>query len=188
MDASADKLIELLSENADEVYLSALNPAAMTTVQRILDNYGDQVKFAGWWPAGVISIRARLAEGSIPDQVWLVTAESGSVRTWAEQLAVMEEPPALYVMSPGQLEPLLSVYLNSGLAAGISCENQSPEDAGGEGRIRMAVLYLSALIPLAWLTGVGAGFLKTDPDFRRKKADSQSENIRPLSDKETDDD
>ena len=188
LDPQAEKLLETLSENTDELYLSALNPASMTIVQRLLEDRGDEVRFAGWWPAGVISIRARLAEGSIPDQVWLITSESGSVRNWAEQLSVAEDSPALYVVSPGQLEPVLSVYLNAGMVSGISCEDQGTDANGNEGRIRLAVLYLAALMPVAWLMGIGGGFLKTDPDFRRKKTDPVDGEIRPVSGGETDDD
>ena len=188
LEPKTEELIETLLEKTDQLYLSALNPAAMTTVRRLLDKYEEDVTFGGWWPAGVISIRSRLADGAIPDRVWLITSESGSVRGWAEQMAVSEESRSLYVLSPVQLEPLLSVYQDSGMVSGVCFGEQDTEDGGRDERVRLAVLYLAALLPCAWLAGVGGRFLRTDPDYRRKKNDKPEEDLRPLPGKETEDD
>ena len=186
LDAAAEKLIEDLADHAGKVYLSSLNPAAMPIVQQLLTEFKDRVEFAGWWPAGVISIRARLAAGEIPDQVWLVTSESGSVRDWAEQLAVSAEKRSLHVLSSGQLEPLLGSYLLSGLVKSAMSRDQdliSSEENAAPGRTQIAVLYLAALLPLAWLSGIASGFLKSDPNYVRKK-NRKPEEIQADTEKE----
>ena len=173
LDDAVGKLINDLADHSEKVYLSSLNPAAMPIVQKLLTEHKDRVEFAGWWPAGVISIRARLSSGEIPDQVWLVTSESTIVRDWAEQLAVSSEKRSLYVLSSGQLEPMLGSYRLSGMIDGSMSrdldllhygeENISPD------RFQIAVLYLAVLLPLAWMGGVAAKFLKSDPNYVRKK-------------------
>ena len=159
----------------------------MPVVQQLLAEKKDQVEFAGWWPAGVISIRARLAAGEIPDQVWLVTSESGAVRDWAEQLVVSAEKRSLHVLGSGQLEPMLGAYLDSGLVASAMSRDRDLLHYSREGvspdRSQFAVLYLVALLPLAWLGGIAAGFLKSDPNYVRKK-NRKPEALQPDTEKE----
>ena len=187
LDGPAAKLIEDLADHAEKVYLSSLNPAAMPIVQQLLSEHKEQVEFAGWWPAGVISIRARLAAGEIPEQVWLITSESGSVRDWAEQLAVSAEPSSLHVLGSGQLEPMLGSYLLSGLVKSAMCRDWDMIRYGKESvsqeRTQIAVLYLAALLPLAWLGGIAARFLKSDPNYVRKK-NRKPEAMQPEPEKE----
>lgn len=187
LDAAAGKLINDLADHAEKVYMSSLNPAAMPIVQQMLTEHKDRIEFAGWWPAGVISLRARLAAGEIPDQVWLITSESGSVRDWAEQLAVSAEARSLHVLGSGQLEPMLGSYLTSGLVASAMSRDRDlllyKEDSAGSERPQIAVLYLAALLPLAWLGGIAAGFLRSDPNYVRKK-NRKPEPIQPDTEKE----
>ncbi len=187
LDAAAGKLIDNLADHAKKVYLGTLNPAAMPIVQQMLTEHKERVEFTGWWPAGVISIRARLAAGEIPDQVWLITSESGAVRDWAEQLAVSAETRSLHVLGSGQLEPMLGSYLTSGLVKSAMSRDQDLLRFSGSGdnleRAQIAVLYLTALLPLAWLGGIAAGFLKSDPNYVRKK-NRKPEALQPVTEKE----
>ena len=124
--------------------------------------------------------------GEIPDQVWLVTSESGSVRDWAEQLAVSAEKRSLHVLGSGQLEPLLGSYLLSGLVKSAMSRDQDLihlEENAAPGRTQIAVLYLAALLPLAWLSGIASGFLKSDPNYVRKK-NRKPEEIQADTEKE----
>ena len=50
-------------------------------------------------------------------------------------------------------------------------------------RQQFAVLYLSALIPLAWLGGIASRFLKSDPNYLRKK-NRKAEEFQPDTEKE----
>ena len=187
LDTAAGKLIDDLAGHAGKVYLCSLNPAAMPIVQQLLSEHKDQVEFSGWWPAGVISIRARLAAGEVPDQVWLVTSEIAAVRDWAEQLAVSTEPRSLHILGSGQLEQILKSYLQSGMVTSAMSRDQDllhyRDERVAPDRQQFAVLYLSALIPLAWLGGIASRFLKSDPNYLRKK-NRKAEEFQPDTEKE----
>lgn len=187
LDTSAGKLIDELADHAGKVYLSSLNPAAMPVVHQLLNEHKDRIEFAGWWPAGAISIRARLAAGEVPEQVWLITSETGSVRDWAEQLAVSAEKRSLHVLGSGQLEPLLGSYISSGMIKSAMSRDRDllhyGDENSGPDRSQIAVLYLAVLLPLAWLGGIAAGFLKSDPNYVRKK-NRKPEVFHPDAEKE----
>ena len=70
MDEAAENLVSSLEDHAEKVYLAALNPAAMPAAQMLLDRHAEKTEFAGWWPAGLISIRTRIAFGNLPEQIW----------------------------------------------------------------------------------------------------------------------
>lgn len=188
MDQPAEDLIRTLGEHTDKLYLSVLNPAVMPGAYKLMEKYPDKLEFSGWWPAGVVSLRSRLASGNIPEQVWLLTSESGSVRDWAEQLSVTANETKLHVLAPGQLEPLLQPYLNSGMITSFMSRSTDLARSGGEtdgsARTAAAVLYLAALLPLAWFCGLAAKFLRSDPDYGRKKQ-AERKTQTELSGKET---
>ncbi len=182
LDQAADSLITALEKNAEGVSLCSLNPAAMPKTQQILKEH-EEIEFAGWWPAGVISIRSNMAAGAVRDQVWLVTSESSSVRNWTEQLAVSDQKRELHVMASGQLEPILRPYLNSGLVTSALSRDRDLLHYGADripaDKTQIAVLYLAALLPLAWLGGLFAKFLKSDPNYgikKSKKTDNPQKN------------
>ena len=79
MDDAAENLISALEGHTEKVYLAALNPAAMPGTQTLLGRHAEKTEFAGWWPAGLISIRTRIAFGNLPEQIWLLTSESSSI-------------------------------------------------------------------------------------------------------------
>ena len=172
MENAADSLLTTLETHADKVYLAALNPSAMPGVQQILSRHEDKIVFSGWWPSGIISIRARLAAGNIPDQIWLLSTESTSVRVWAEQLAVSGSDRKLHVMGPEQLQPILKPYLQTELITSMLSNDSDLKDFGSENhsadRNQMAVWYLAALVPLAWIFGIIGKVMKTEPDYERK--------------------
>ena len=186
LDAASDQLISDLEESAESVSLACLNPAAMPRVQQVLREH-EKIEFAGWWPAGAVSIRSNLMAGIVPEQVWLVTSESGSLRNWAEQIAVSGSERKLYVIASGQLEPLLDPYLESGMVAGAVSRDRDLQHYG-EKKIpadltQAAVLYLAALLPLAWLGGLFTKFLKSDPNYGMKKT-KKAEHPLPDPEKE----
>ncbi len=173
LDRASDSLISELEKSAEKVSICGLNPAAMPRIQQFLREH-ENVGFAGWWPAGVVSIRSNMAAGIVPEQVWLITSESGSVRNWAEQMAVSGQKRQLHVMASGQLETLLKPYLQSGLVASALSRDRDLTHYGekkiSSDRTQIAVLYLAALLPLAWLGGLFAKFLKSDPNYGVKKS------------------
>ena len=149
----------------------------------------DKIEFSGWWPAGVISIRSRIASGDLPGQIWLLTSESGSVRSWAEQMAISDGDHKLHILAAGQLEPLLSPYLDSGLAASAMSNGRDLRHYGTNDdhadRKLYAVWYLAALLPLAWAGGVFTKFLRIDPNYGRKKT-AEKENPENIAEKGAD--
>ncbi len=174
LDQALDLLITSLEKSAKGISICSLNPAAMPRVRQILQDHEKSVRFAGWWPAGVISIRFNLAAGNVPDQVWLVTSESGSVKNWAEQLAISKQKRNLHVMASGQLEPLLRPYTESGMITSALSRDRdllhfADKNIASDGKHK-AVLYLTALVPLAWLGGLFTKFLKSDPNYGMKKS------------------
>jgi len=172
MSNAADHLLDTLQMNADKVFMAAVNPAAMPEAHRLLKEYEGKVEFSGWWPTGVVSIRSRLMSGNIPDQVWLLTSESSSVRYWSEQLSASPDTYHLHIMGPGQLEPLLKPYLQSGMVTSMLSHDEDLLNYGEEthtlGRTQFAVLYLAMLLPLAWLFGIIGNVMKTEPKYGRK--------------------
>lgn len=174
MDDAAESLVSALEEHAEKVYLAALNPAAMPAAQMVLNRHSEKTEFAGWWPAGLISLRTRIAFGNLPEQVWLLTSESSSLQIWAEQLAVSNGKHSLHVMAPEQLSPLLKPYLDSGMVSDALCRDADllhyGENTYSADRPMMAVWYLSALIPLSLLFGALAKFFKTPPSYGRKSS------------------
>ncbi len=173
LDASAEKVLQGLENNAEKVHLAVLNPAAMPKARALADLHKEKIEFEGWWPAGVISMRSHLVSGNVPQNIWLITSESGSFRTWAEQLAISEGGFNLHILAPGQLEPLLRPYLDAGLVTSAMSNsrdlrhhdsNSDPAD-----RKLYAVWYLAALLPLAWVGGMFTKFLSSDPNYARKK-------------------
>ena len=173
LDNAAEGLIKTLENGERKLSLAVLNPAVMVGARRLLENHAETVTFAGWWPASIISIRARAAAGEIPQNVWLLTADIGSVRNWAEQLVSFDKEAKLHVLASGQLEPLLQPYLESGLVSSALSRDMDALNYGsvsnGIGRTQFAVWYLAALLPLAWLCGLITKFLKSDPNYGRKK-------------------
>ncbi len=181
LDTAADKLIRTLEEKAGKVYIGVLNPAAMPRTQELLKAHAEKAEFSGWWPAGVLSIRSHLESGNVPDHIWLVTSEISSVRSWAEQLAVSGGDRQLHVLASGQLEPLLSTYLKAGLVTGAMSRDRDLLHYGSQtnnpDRHLFAVWYLAGLLPLAWICGNITRFLRSDPNYGRKKiADKESGN------------
>lgn len=180
LDGAAEKLLTTLEESAEKVRLCSLNGAAMPKVHEILAAHGDKLEFAGWWPAGIISLRSHLASGSVPEDVWLITADSVSIRSWAEQLSVTGGEHRLHVLSSGQTEPLLKPYLEAGLVSSALSRDTDLVRYAGEAensaRARCAVLYLAVLLPVAWLGGAAAKFLKSDPNYGRKNTRKQGTN------------
>lgn len=173
LDNAAEGLIKTLENGGGRLSLAVLNPSVMVGARRLLDNHPNTISFAGWWPASVISIRARAAAGELPRNVWLLTSDIGSVRGWAEQLASFDNEIKLHVLASGQLEPLLKPYLESGLVVSAMSRDMDTVNYGsvsnGIGRTQFAVWYLAALLPLAWLCGLITKFLKSDPNYGRKK-------------------
>ena len=171
MGAASQALLDSLTARG-RVSLAVLNPGAMPTAQKFRDRYGNNVEFLGWWPAGVLSLRSRMSSGVIPENVWLLTSESTSARVWAEQLSVSADDRSLYVVSPGQLEPLLKPYLQSSMITGMLSRDIDLKDYGNTvhsvTRDQMAVWFLCGLIPLAWLSGLILKFLKSEPDYRKR--------------------
>lgn len=190
MHTAAEMVIQSLTGHADHIYLSVLNPAAMPETQQILSQYDGVVEFAGWWPSGVISIRSRLANGTIPENVWLLTSEITSVRSWAEQISVTGGTRLLHVMGPGQLEPVLKPYLQSGMVSSYLSRdidlNHYGETVHFAGRTQAAVWYLCALVPLAWLGGIISKTMKTEPKYNKKNAAEKAQQFSENeSEKET---
>ena len=186
MDAAAEEVIRGLEENAEKVHLAVLNPAAMPKARALLDSHKDKVEFMGWWPAGVISVRSHIASGDVPENIWILTSESGSVRSWAEQLAISDESYHLHILASGQLEPLISPYLDAGLVTSALCNSRDLRNYGSAGdfgsRQLHAVWYLAALLPLACLGGVFTKFVSIDPNYGRMK-NSEKENPDKNSEK-----
>ena len=174
MDDAAERLVSALEDHAEKVYLAALNPAAMPGTQMLLDRHSEKTEFAGWWPAGLISLRSRIAFGNLPQQIWLLTSESSSLQIWAEQLTVSNGKHSLHVLAPEQLSPLLKPYLNSGMVSDALCRDADllhyGENTYSADRPMMAVWYLSALLPLALLFGALTKFFKTPPSYGRKSS------------------
>ncbi|MBQ6343229.1 MAG: hypothetical protein IJI41_08920 [Anaerolineaceae bacterium] len=172
MAAPTEKLIGTLTNHAESVYLAALNPSAMPNIQQIRNLYSEKTNFAGWWPGGVISIRARLAAGDIPENIWLLTTESSSVRVWAEQISSDGSERHLHVMGPEQLQPLLKPYLQSGMIDSMLANEFDLANYGEEDHSitkgNLAVWYLAALVPLAWLFGIVGKVMKSEPNYGRK--------------------
>ena len=188
MRAAAEKLIHTLSEHAEQVYLAVLNPAAMPESMQMLQQLDSPVEFAGWWPSGVISIRSAIASGNVPENVWLLTSEITSVRNWAEQLSVSGGNRKLHVMGPGQLEPVLKPYLQSEMIASFLSRDLDLGNYGESehhtGRTQMAVWYLCALVPLAWLGGVVSKIMKSEPNYSKRSAVS-ADKSQQLSESES---
>ena len=172
MNAASEALINDLTAKTGKVYLAVLNPAAMPSAQQFLDRFGEKVEFSGWWPAGVVSLRSRISSGSIPENIWLLTAENTSARMWAEQLSVSADDYNLHIMAPGQLEPLLKPYLRSSMISSMLSRDIDLMDYGktdhSVSRNQMAVWYLCVLLPLAWLSGTIIKFMKSEPDYHKK--------------------
>ena len=191
LDLPAGRLLNALEDSADEVRLLVLNPAAMPNARRILREHDGKVTLSGWRPAGLISIRSGLSSEKNPESIWLITADSGSVRNWAEQITASNASSDLYVLSSGQLEPLLKPYLDAGMISGAMSRDtdmlRDSEEAERPGRRQMAVLYLAMLVPLAWLGGNITKFLRSDPDYGRKSA-RKEETVRTDPKKEAADD
>ena len=187
MNNAAENLIAALEKKADKVRVTAVNPAAMPIVYRLLPHTGEKTEFTGWLPAGIISIRSQLAFGNIPAHTWLLTSESTSVRFWAEQLAVSEGEHFLHVMGPGQLEPLLSSYRQAGLVNGMLTNDADIQNYGEENhtvsRTQASVWYLTALVPLAWVFGIIGKAMSKEPDYGRKSK-VKSEEIQQNTEKE----
>ncbi len=186
LDRASDLLITTLEKSTENVSICCLNPAAMPRVQQILNDH-ESVRFAGWWPAGVISIRTNIAAGNVPAQIWLITSDSGSVRNWGEQLAVSGQERYLHVMASGQMEPLLQPYLRSGMVTSAISRDRDLLHFGDRNiasdRTQKAVLYLAVLLPLAWLSGLFAKFLKSDPSYGVKKS-KKSNDLQQNQEKE----
>ncbi len=185
LDAPAEKLLASLRGNGSKVTAAVLDPAAMPAANRLLG--GDE---ADWWPAGTLSIRLRAAGGELPKDVYLITANASSIRSWAEQLGAAGEGIRLHVMAAGQLETVTDAYLSAGLAADAMTNRDDLNLYGGgsvlDGRAGFAVLYL-AMLPLpAWLGGVIAQFLRKDPERGRRTAVSAAGSFgSPAPEKET---
>ncbi len=192
MRTAAETLIRTLSGRAEQVYMAVLNPAAMPESMQILQQFDSSVEFSGWWPSGIISIRSALASGNVPENVWLLTSEITSVRNWAEQLSVSGGERKLHVMGPGQLEPVLKPYLQSGLITSFLSRDYDVSNYGEYdhpvGRTQMAVWYLCALVPLAWLGGVVSRIMKSEPHYSKRSAvpaDKSQQLSESESEKET---
>ena len=172
MAVPAEKLIDTLSDHTENVYLAVLNPSAMPNLLQIRNLNSEKTVFSGWWPGGVISIRARLAADNIPENIWLLTTESSSVRFWAEQIASAGTEHHLHVMGPEQIRPLLKPYLQSGMISSMLANEYDLAEFGEENHSitkgNLAVWYLAALVPLAWLFGVVGKVMKTEPNYGRK--------------------
>ena len=172
LDNAAEGLIASLEKDGNHLSLVVMNPAVMTGAQQLLNKHPETLSFAGWWPAGVISLRARLVSGEIPQNVWLMTSDSGSLRSWAEQMAAANYGGKLHVLASGQLEPLLQPYLDAGLVTSAMSRNIDTFNYGWHTnhieRTQLAVWYLAALLPLAVLGGLIAKFLRSDPDYGHK--------------------
>ena len=176
---AAEKLISDLEEKADKVRIAAVNPAAMSSVSHLITKAGNKTEFAGWWPAGVISVRSQLAFNNIPAQTWLITSESTSVRYWAEQLAISNGEHHLYVIGPSQLQPLIETYQQADLISGSFTNDMNIMNYGEQKQnlatTNAAVLYLAALVPLAWLFGVIGKAMSSEPKYGRKSSVKQEE-------------
>ena len=192
MRTASEQLIRTLSGHAERIYMAVLNPASMPESMQILQQFDGSVEFSGWWPSGIISIRSALASGNVPENVWLLTSEITSVRNWAEQISVSGGNRKLHVMGPGQLEPVLEPYFQSGLITSflsrdydINNYGESDHPAGHE---QIAVWYLCALVPLAWLGGVVSRIMKSEPNYSKRSAvsaDKQQQLSESESEKET---
>ena len=190
MDPAADGLLSDLEGKTDKLYLAVLNPGAMPGTSQLLEKHGEKLEFAGWWPAGLISIRTRIAFGNIPRNIWLLTSESSSLRNWAEQLSASNAGYSLHVAAPGQLEPLLKPYLDAEMVKTALCSDMDllhyGESLHTGDRNVLAVWYLSALVPLAWLSGALMKFFKTEPKYGKKFAGNADESQEDPDDKELD--
>ncbi len=189
MDDAAESLISVLENRSEKVSLAALNPAAMPGTQMMLNHHSEKTEFAGWWPAGLISIRTRISMGNLPEHIWLLTSESSSLQTWAEQLAAADSKHRLHVMAPEQLAPLIKPYLDNGMVSGALCRDADLLHYGkttySADRPMMAVWYLSALIPLSLLCGVLTKFFKTPPSYGKRSSVQPEEDLPENSEKET---
>ncbi|MBR6090234.1 MAG: zinc ribbon domain-containing protein [Anaerolineaceae bacterium] len=188
MSPAAESLLDTLAGNAGNVSVAVLSPSAMPETRQILNRHSGAIEFAGWWPAGVISLRTRMASGDLPEQIWLLTAESSTVRNWAEQLALSDGRYTLHVMAPGQLEPVLKPYLASGMVASALSRDSDLSHYGDGGRMadreQAAVWFLAALVPLAWLSGFLGKIFKNEPELGRKTV-IKTEEPRLTAEKET---
>ena len=188
---AAEKLINDLEKSADKVRITAVNPASMSSVYHLLSKTGEKTEFAGWWPAGIISVRAQLAFGNIPEHTWLITSESTSVRYWAEQLAASKSEHHLYVMGPGQLQPLSEPYHEAGLITATLTNDSDIINYGEQNHTLStsyaAVLYLTALVPLAWIFGIIGKVMSSEPKYGRKSGVKQEE-IQQNAEKEPEND
>ncbi len=169
LDAPAAKLLASLKENGAAVTSVVLDPAAMPTANML---FGSET--TEWWPAGTLSIRKHIADGSLPTDVYLITADASPLRDWAEQLSAANDGTRLHLLSAGQLETVADVYLNAGMVTDAMTARDDLNIYGGssasEGRAGFAVLYLAALPFLAWAVGVIAKFLRKDPERGRRTA------------------
>lgn len=188
MDDAAENLISVLEERSEKVYLAALNPAAMPGTQMLLNRHAEKTEFAGWWPAGIISVRTRISMGNLPEHIWLLTSESSSLQIWAEQLAVSDSKYQFHVAAPEQLAPLIKPYLDNGMVSSALCRDADLLHYGktvySADRPMMAVWYLSALLPLSLLCGVLTKFFKTPPSYG-KRSSIQPEDLPENPEKET---
>ena len=187
MDDAAESLISVLEERSEKVSHAVLNPAAMPGTQMMLNRHSEKTEFAGWWPAGLISVRTRIAKGNLPENIWLLTSESSSLQVWAEQLAVSNMKYHLHVVAPEQLAPLVKPYLDNGMVSSALCRDADLLHYGktsySADRTMMAVWYLSALIPLALLCGVLTKFFKSPPSYG-KRSSIQPEDLPENPEKE----
>lgn len=188
MDTAAESLLAALEGHTAKLYLAVMNPSAMPFTQQILNQNEGKTEFAGWWPSGLISIRTRIAFKNLPEQIWLLTSEANSVQNWAEQLAVSNGKYKLHVMTPGQLSPVLKSYLDAGMITSALCSDADllhyGENEFSGNRNMMAVWYLAALVPLAWLFGALMKFFKTKPNYERI-INAKSEETAEDTEKET---
>ncbi len=184
LDAPAAKLLASLKENGAAVTSVVLDPAAMPTANMLFGNENTE-----WWPAGTLSIRKHIAEGSLPTDIYLITADASPLRDWAEQLSAANDGTRLHLLAAGQLETVADVYLNAGMVTDALTDRDDLNIYGGssasEGRAGFAVLYLAALPFLAWAVGVIAKFLRKDPERGRRTAVSAAGSFgAPVPEKE----
>ena len=91
-------------------------------------------------------------------------------------------------MGPGQLEPVLKPYLQSEMIASFLSRDLDLGNYGESehhtGRTQMAVWYLCALVPLAWLGGVVSKIMKSEPNYSKRSAVS-ADKSQQLSESES---
>ncbi len=187
LDNAAEKLVNDLEKMSEKVRVAAVNPAAMSSAYHLLAKTGEKAEFAGWWPSGVISVRTQLAFGNIPEHTWLITSETSSVRYWAEQFAVSSGEHHLYVMGPGQLQPVIETYQRAGLVSAALVNDSNIKKYGEQEQTlsstQAAVLYLTALVPLAWIFGIVGKVMSSEPKYGRK-SDVKQDELQQSTEKE----